>query len=118
MTESQIQSNFHKYIWNTYPKTRFLCYHIPNESKRTGYAFMIAMGMIPGIPDYHCNFPSGEFKSLYIEFKKEGEEPKEKQLSVHKILRSHGHRVEVAHSFDEALKIFTEYAKETGYLQK
>lgn len=116
MTESQIQSIFHKHIWNTYKKTRFLCYHIPNQAKRTGYAFMIAMGMIPGIPDYHCNFPSGIYRSLYIEFKTEEGKLSTNQEKAHTELRANGHRVEIAKSFSEALEIFLDYAKGTEYL--
>jgi hypothetical protein len=118
MSESKIQASFHKYIWNTYHKTRYLCYHIPNEARRTGYAYMIAMGMVPGIPDYHINIPSGEYRSLYQEFKSEDGKLSEKQIKVHNELRKNGHKVDVVRSFDEALKSFLDYAEGTEYLRK
>lgn len=116
MTEAAIQSKFHKFLWNKHPKTRWLCYHIPNEAKRTGHSYMIAMGMIPGIPDYKVDFPASGFSSLFIEFKKHGEDPSPKQLEVHNILRKNNHKVEIARSVEEAYQIFLEYAKETEYL--
>jgi hypothetical protein len=118
MSESKIQATFHKHVWNTYPKTRCLCYHIPNEARRTAYSNMIAMGMVPGIPDYHCNFPSGPFRSLYLEFKSEDGKLSEKQKNIHPILIKNFHRVEVVKSFEEALQIFLIYAHGTEYLQK
>lgn len=108
---------FHKTIWNDYPKTRFLCYHIPNEAKRTGYAYMVAIGMVPGIPDYHCNFPSQGFYSLYIEFKTSDGKVSDKQTKVHSELRAKGHRVEIARSAEEAFLIFKDYVKGSEFMQ-
>lgn len=116
MTESAIQSKFHMHVWNIYKKTRYLCYHIPNEAKRTGYAYMIAMGMIPGIPDYHCNFPSGIYKSLYMEFKTETGIVSPKQKNVHDHLQANGHKVVIVRSFNEAIKEFTDYVQGSEYL--
>lgn len=116
MSEAKTQSIFHKTIWNDYPKTRYLCYHIPNEAKRTGYAYMIAMGMIPGIPDYHCNFPNKEFKSLYLEFKSETGVVSDKQKNVHAHLLRAGHRVEVVRSLKEAIEIFKIYVEESEFM--
>ncbi len=116
MSESKIQADFHKKLWNTYPKTRNLCYHIPNQAKRTGYAYMIAMGMVPGIPDYHCNFPSQGFNSLYIEFKTDTGKLSDKQIKVQADLRAAGHRVEVARSTEEGLNFFIDYAKGSEFV--
>jgi hypothetical protein len=115
MSESSEQAKFHRIVWNNYPSSRYLCYHIPNEAKRTGYAFMIAMGMVPGIPDYHCNIPNIPYKSLYLEFKSEIGTLSENQKKAHSELIKKGHRVEVVRSFDEAIKIFTEYIKGTEH---
>ncbi len=114
--EAKDQAAFHRWVWNTYPKTRYLCYHIPNEAKRTGYAYMISMGMIPGIPDYHCNFPSGIFHSLYIEFKTETGVVSDKQKNVHAHLRAAGHRVEVTRSYNEAIEIFQSYVQGSEFM--
>lgn len=78
---------------------------------------MISMGMVAGIPDYHCNFPSQGFRSLYIEFKSDTGKLSANQEKVHPILRANFHKVEVASSFEEALKIFLEYAEGSEYLQ-
>ncbi len=116
MNEAKIQAAFHKHIWNTFPKTRYLCYHIPNEAKRTGYAYMIAMGMIPGIPDYKCDFPNSLWKSLYLEFKTETGVVSDKQKNVHTHLTKAGHRVEVVRSLKEAIDIFKDYVETSEFV--
>ncbi len=115
MTESKIQSDFHKHVWNNYPLTRYLCFHIPNEAKRTGYAYMTAMGMVGGIPDYICNFPSGAYRSLYLEFKSADGKLSENQKKAQAALRFNSIRVEVVRTFEEALEIFKAYIIGTEY---
>ncbi len=118
MSESSEQAKYHKYIWNAYPKTRWLCYHIPNEGQRRNNSQLIAMGLVPGTPDHHHNFPANGFNSLYIEFKLPGESLSEAQKKSHAALRKNNHRVEIAYTFNEALNFFLDYAKGTTYLQK
>lgn len=54
MTEDQFCAKAVQYIWNTYPETRRLLIHIPNEAKRSKIEWvqMKAKGLIPGAPDY------------------------------------------------------------------
>jgi hypothetical protein len=118
MSEAKIQSDFHYYIWNNYKKTRYLCYHIPNEGFRKAQSQMIHEGLIPGMCDYICNFPSRGYKGLYIEFKIPGEKPGKNQVKAIDALRAHGFRVEVVFSFEEALKLFQTYAEGTEYLHQ
>jgi len=57
--ENQFQAATFKYINNNYPKTRGLCFHVPNESASSDLMRMkfAAMGVVPGIPDIVCMVP-------------------------------------------------------------
>lgn len=46
-----------------------------------------------GLPDRMCLFPNG--KIIFVELKSTGKKPKKIQISVHKILKNLGFRVEV-----------------------
>src|SRR5690606_30064343 len=54
MTEDQFCAKAVQYIWNTYPQTRRLLQHIPNEAKRSKaeWVQLKAKGLIPGATDY------------------------------------------------------------------
>lgn len=68
-------------------------------------------GLRPGYPDLLLDVARGNYHGLRIEMKKPKENPKLHQLSYHAILRAQGYAVHVARSFDEAVKIITEYLK-------
>lgn len=53
MTEDQFCAAAVKHIWNTYPATRRLLQHIPNEAKRSKIEWvqLKAKGLIPGASD-------------------------------------------------------------------
>jgi len=57
--ENQFQAATFRYINNNYPKTRGLCFHVPNESASSDLMRMklAAMGVVPGIPDIVCMAP-------------------------------------------------------------
>lgn len=76
LSEASIQSEFHLWLWNTRPETRYLAFAIPNGGKRDKIeaARLKAQGVVAGIPDYFISIPGvgadGLRKNgLYIEFK-------------------------------------------------
>jgi hypothetical protein len=121
-SESRIQSNFITWLWNTYPRTRGLAYHIPNGGLRTQREAMTlkAMGVLPGIPDVHIVIAARGHNSLYIEFKEPNArintEHHKKQLAVHEVLRSAGHAVYVCTSAEDAQCIVLEYLENTYWI--
>ena len=75
MAEGAIQSAVHLWLWNSYPHTRGLAFHIPNGGKRDPLeaARLTAQGVVPGIPDYFIAIPfthqGCQFHGIFIEFK-------------------------------------------------
>jgi len=124
LSEDYIQAQFHQWLWNSYPRTRWLCYAIPNGGLRTQQeaAKLKATGVVRGIPDYHISIPSQGFNGLYIEFKEPGAnlntEHVKHQLDVHTRLRSAKNKVVMCDDLDEAKRITLEYLGPTGYLNK
>lgn len=124
LSEDRIQSEYHKWLWMTYPKTRGLCYHIPNGGLRTPVeaARLQSMGVLSGVPDYHHAIPAHGFASLYIEFKDEsrrGKAPTEhekKQERRQMTLRQAGNQAHVCYTLPEAQNILLAYLSGTDYL--
>jgi hypothetical protein len=121
-SEDSIQAECWQWLYNTYPKTRGLCFHIRNggslTSAREGNKFK-AMGVVPGVPDIclaipqpyaikHLN-PSGHgytiqhgmYGALYIEMKTEKGKHSTEQKNVQAALIAAGNRVEHARSLEE-----------------
>jgi hypothetical protein len=94
-SEDKIQSDCFMWLWNNYPKTRGLLYHIRNggsvASAREGAKFK-AMGVVRGIPDLHMPIPctsEGTFyASLYIEMKTVKGKLSKEQIEIHEKLKS------------------------------
>ncbi len=118
MTELQIQSKAFQTIWNFFPKTRGLFYHIPNGGGRTIVegANLKASGVIAGIPDMHLAIPNGDYPSMYIEVKKMGGMPSQKQFDVHEKLIEAGNEVCVCFSAKGIINAVVDYLKETSYI--
>src|SRR5688500_9840461 len=121
--EERIQAEFDKWLWNTYPRTRYLCYAIPNGvlRKKSEAARLKAQGVRPGVPDYHIAIAASGYHSLYIEFKQPGKvttrgEHAENQHRVQLALRQAGHRVEVCDDLAVAQRILKDYLADTDYL--
>lgn len=107
-SEDKIQSQFHQWLWNEFPLTRQLCYHIPNggyRGERAGNKFK-AMGVVAGIPDYHIAIANHGYNSLYIEFKEPGANMNtdhvKHQESVQEKLRIAKNKVIVCHCLSDA----------------
>lgn len=122
LSEGRIQSEFKSWLWNHIPTLRGgLAYHIPNGGLRSAREAkaLEAMGVEPGMPDYHISVANGVYNSLYIEFK----EPDYKmtahvrnQLKVHENLRNEGHYVVICTSFESACNHLINYLKGTRHV--
>jgi hypothetical protein len=122
-SEDSIQAQYHAWRHNYYPRTRQLCYHIPNGGLRTAKeaSKLKAMGVQAGICDYHHAIPANGYACLYIEFKEPGANMNtdhvKEQLKIHQSLREAGNRVVVCFSVEEAQARFKEYFQGTIWLQ-
>lgn len=89
VSELKIQAEACTYIWNHYPQTRYLLYHVANEAQRSPveWGMLKAAGFINGIPDL-------EFKwngvSDGIEYKTPDGIVSPAQKIVHAAWASHG----------------------------
>jgi hypothetical protein len=124
-SEGKIQSQCFLWLWNNYPLTRGLLYHIPNGGLRTPLeaSRFKAMGVVPGIPDFclaihSIAYPESHYSALYIEMKTDKGRESTEQLQIHKTLREAGNRVETVRSFEEFQTLILEYLKGTRYLLK
>lgn len=121
-SEDYIQSQFHIWLWNYYPLTRQLCYHIPNGGLRgvREAVKLKGLGVVAGIPDYHIAIPARGYSSLYIEFKEPGAnmntEHVRHQTEVQSKLIEAGNKVVVCTSLESGKATALEYLKDTGYL--
>ncbi len=118
--ESKHQEAFFKWLELQHPKLFELCFHIPNEGKRS-YALANVMrrkGLKAGIPDVFCAIPSGDFHGLFIEFKKERENLSPIQKERKLLLSVSGYRCVVCYSFEDAKKSFIEYINIGSYDKK
>ena len=121
-TEDRIQSDFIQGLWNDYPRTRGLCYHIPNGGLRTQREAVTlrAMGVVAGIPDIHLAIAACGYNSLYIEFKtstaRMNTDHVKQQEKIHEALRSAGHLVHVCTSTEQAHDLVMKYLYNTYWI--
>jgi hypothetical protein len=96
-------------------KQGYLVYHIPNGGKRDRLeAFKFKLqGVSPGVPDLCIPEPRSPYHGLYLELKREkGGVVSEAQKWWIAELKKKGYCVEVAHGFNEAIKILEGYLHE------
>lgn len=121
-TEGRIQSDCFLWLWNGYPKTRGLLYHIANGGYRTPVEAMRfkAMGVVPGMPDLHLAISSDNygqrFHSLYIEMKTDKGKESPEQIKVHTALRKAGNMVATVRTLEEFQELIKTYLMYSDYL--
>lgn len=100
--ENQFQAATFRYINNNYPKTRGLCFHVPNESASSDLMRMklAAMGVVPGIPDIVCMAPM-----FGLELKMPKGTQSDKQKRIEEIWSSVGIPYYLCRNQDEVLSI-------------
>lgn len=88
-----------------------LLYAIPNGGDRDirVAARLKAEGVRAGVPDLHLPVARGDYHSLYVEMKREGNTPTDAQKDMHVVLRAAGNRVEVCYSWPEAWNVLMDY---------
>lgn len=93
-------------------KQNLCCHASPNGGRRTiGQTVKLKrMGMWPGWPDLEIPYARGKYHMLYVEMKREdGGKLSPAQVETHQFLREQGHAVAVAHGFDAAVKLISQY---------
>lgn len=102
--EDRLLAQCHQFIWNTYPETRYLTWHVPNERKQTRLqgAIMKAKGVVSGVSDYVINWNT---KVYYIEFKTDSGKQSENQEKHQKQLEKHGFEYYIIRDFETFKKL-------------
>lgn len=120
--ESRLQAECVAWLWNTYPRTRGLLYHIPNGGLRGAReaATLKAIGVIPGMPDLCLAIPhpQGLGAGLYIEMKTDTGSLSKSQKKQRYILQNAGHWWCACRSFEHFKKIITEYLEGSIWLDQ
>ncbi len=105
MTEDQFCAKAVQYIWNTYPETRRLLIHIPNEARRSKIEWvqLKAKGLIPGAPDY-IFFWKGTCHAIEAKDPNKGRISPDQQ-AVHDAFRSQHIPVHIVYSDTEFISL-------------
>jgi hypothetical protein len=123
-SEEKIQADCFQWLWNTYPRTRGLCFHIPNGGYRgiEQATRFKAMGVVRGIPDLCLALPgmlNMHYKNaLYIEMKADKGKASHDQERVHTALRMAGNGVVICKSLEEFKEIVLTYLSGSPYIQR
>ena len=110
-SEDRILSDFHLWMWETYPELRRLCFH-PNNEANLGPlvgAMNKAKGVVAGVADYIMLVPNQTSHGLCIEFKVPGGVQHPHQITFMERVREQGFMYVVCFSTEEAIKIWQEY---------
>ena len=111
MTEDQFCAKAVQHIWNTYPETRRLLIHIPNEAKRSKIEWvqLKAKGLIPGAPDYIFFWNT---KAYAIEAKDPNKgRVSHDQIKVHEAFVSQNIPVFIVYSTEEFINVIESIMK-------
>lgn len=111
-TEDRRLSDFHEWVWNTYPYLRRLCFHPLNEQGRGGFegARNKAKGVVSGVADYICLIKGKDGQNgLCIEFKTETGVQSPNQIDFEEKVKGQGFEYRIAKSTEEGMQIFLNY---------
>lgn len=105
MSEIQLQAKIFQYVWNQYPATRGLFFHVPNGGYRSKIeaSQMKASGVIAGIPDL-IFMHNGQ--TYGFELKTEDGKVSPVQERIHKTWRDNNTPVFVIRSLEQFLEVF------------
>lgn len=104
-------------LWfrKTYPQFAGVFFAIPNGGwrDRITAARMKDEGVLPGVPDLFLAAPHGGKAGLWLEMKDfiRGRATPA-QIAMHGELRAQGYAVEIAHGYDEAKAVITQYLEQ------
>lgn len=104
MSEIQLQASCFQFMWNEYPFTRRLFFHVPNGGSRDARegAQLKASGVVAGIPDMILIHKGSAFG---FEIKTLTGKVSPVQDQVHKAWAEDGTPVYIIRSFDEFKKV-------------
>lgn len=102
-SEDQIQAQVFREIWNEFPETRYMLFHVPNggtRNEREGMKLK-SMGVLPGISDLLFIWKQSIFA---IEVKTELGSLSTNQKKVHQIWRANGINTYICFGYEETKK--------------
>lgn len=98
-SESQIQAECVRWLWNTYPETRGLFFSVTNNSEHVGRAMQrIAVGLVAGVSDTIFLWKGIPY---FIEFKTEKGRQSARQKIWQEKIESHGFNYYIIRSLEE-----------------
>jgi hypothetical protein len=105
--EDALTADTHRFINNNYPQLRGFYLHIPNESATNVIIRMklVAMGLLPGAPDFLFLKPY----TWFLELKTERGSLSPKQRQLHEKWKQEGIIVETAYSKEEVAAIIEKH---------
>lgn len=100
MSEIQLQTSCFTWLWNNYPQTRRLFFHVPNGGNRNAIEGMQlkASGVVAGIPD--CILVH-QGRCFGFEFKTINGKVSSVQEKVHKVWQEDGTPVYIIRTIEE-----------------
>lgn len=112
--EDDIQIAIVDYLTLLAPARGFIFFHVPNQAlgkalSRGGLIRMARlkrMGLLPGVADLVIDICG---RAHYLEVKRKKGKPSESQVEFRHACEANGSPYEIAHSFDEAVKIFQKW---------
>ena len=100
-------------VLGLYPELALLYHPASGEYRPKPTARRLkAMGVKPGVPDLHLPVPRGGYCGLWVELKYGSNKPTANQTWWIGQLTALGHKCYICWSFEEAVRIITEYLAE------
>jgi hypothetical protein len=109
--EHRIQCACVKWFRLEYPKLKDMLFAVPNAARRSARngAYMKDEGMLPGVADLILLKSNRFYGALCVEMKKPGEYQRPAQKEWQKECEAAGNKYVVCRSFDEFMKVVTDY---------
>lgn len=112
--EMKIQASCVEYLWNNYPETRSLFFHVPNEMDRPDANAMLgarrkAEGVVNGVSDTILMLQRHGFGALCVEFKTADGRQREDQKKWQARVEEAGYKYVICRSLEQFKEIIKEY---------
>lgn len=121
--EGRIQAACVKWLRNTYPETRGLYFHIPNEINFSGDnaiqgAQLKALGLVKGVADTILLMARSGYHALCVEFKTDKGRQSAEQQEWQRTVEREGYRYVVCRSLEDFKNIINGYFDGTAHTDK
>ena len=109
--ESSLQ--IHCVRWFRYEHPDLVLFSIPNGGKRSAITakIMKSEGQMSGVADLFLMYPHNGYHGLWIEMKTDKGRQSDNQKNFQERAEFFGYKYTIAHSFEEFIKIVTDYLK-------